>query len=149
MFIDIFKYKYFQKRNLDYKKILIHSFEAFLSGGTICLFAQILYKLYSLFISNNDTSKSLVIITVILIGSLLTAFGYYDHIGQIAKAGIIIPITGFSNSLTSCAMEYKSEGVLLGLGSNTLKLAGSVIVFGIISGYIVGLFKYLVYLVWK
>ncbi len=149
MFIDIFKYKYYQKRKINYKKIFIHSIEAFISGGIICLFGQILYKLYSLLILNNDVSKSLVIITVILIGSLLTAFGYYDRIGQIAKAGIVVPITGFSNSLTSCAMEYKSEGVLLGLGSNTLKLAGSVIVFGIISGYLVGLFKYLVYLIWK
>lgn len=149
MFIERNKYKVFQKRKLDYQKILIHALISFLFGGLICLFAQALYKLYSLFILNEDTSKSLVIITIILIGALLTAFGYYDHLGQIAKTASILPISGFSNSLTSCSMEYKSEGVLLGLGANVLKLAGSVIVFGIVSGYLVGLFKYLVHIVWK
>lgn len=85
-----------------------------------------------------------MVIIIISFGGILTALGLYDKIGQFAKAGTIIPISGFENSLCSSAMEYKSEGLILGLGANILKLAGSVIVFGIISGFLVGLIKYLV-----
>ena len=87
-------------------------------------------------------------ITVVIIASLLSAFGIYDKIGQIAKAGSVVPISGFANSLVSASMEYKSEGFLLGLSANVFKLAGSIIVLGVFFGYIVGFLKYLWSLIW-
>ena len=74
---------------------------------------------------------------MIALGSLLTGVGLYDKIGQYAGCGSIIPITGFANSMSSSALESKSEGLLLGIVTNTFKLAGSVIVVGALSGIIV------------
>ena len=83
----------------------------------------------------------LIIITVAII---LSAIGIYDKIGQLAKCGTIIPISGFANSMSSSAMEYKPEGFILGVGANTFKLAGTVIVFGVFSAFVVATIKYLV-----
>ena len=80
---------------------------------------------------------------MIFLSSFLTAFGVYDKIGQFAGAGTIIPITGFANSVTSSAMEYKSEGIVTGIINNMLKLAGSIIVTGIISAFIVSTILFL------
>ena len=74
---------------------------------------------------------------MIILGSFLTGIGWYDKIGQFAGAGTIIPITGFANSMTSSAMESKSEGIVLGIINNMFKLAGSVIIIGVISAFIV------------
>lgn len=128
----------------DYKEIFLNAFKAFLFGGLICLIGQIILALLNNVIDDNSVRNSIMVIIIILMSGVLTALGLYDKIGQMAKAGSIIPISGFENSLCSAAMEFKSEGFLLGLGANVLKLAGSVLVFGIISGYIVGLIKYLV-----
>ena len=83
----------------------------------------------------------LIIITVAII---LSAIGIYDKIGQLAKCGTIIPISGFANSMSSSAREYKPEGFILGVGANTFKLAGTVIVFGVFSAFVVATIKYLV-----
>ena len=80
---------------------------------------------------------------MIFISSILTSFGLYDKIGQFAGAGTIIPITGFANSVTSSAMEYKSEGIVTGIINNMLKLAGSIIVTGTICAFVFGSIYYL------
>ena len=82
--------------------------------------------------------------TFIASASLLTGFGVYDRLGQIAGAGLFIPITGFSNSLTSSAIECKNEGLIYGIGSNMFKLAGSVITYGIVSAITLSAITYLV-----
>ena len=82
----------------------------------------------------------------IFLAILLSAFGIYDKIGQIAKCGTIIPISGFANSMASSSMEYKPEGFILGVGANTFKLAGTVVVFGVFSAFIVATIKYLVFI---
>ena len=76
----------------------------------------------------------------------MSAFGIYDRFGQIAKAGSYLPISGFANSMASSAIEYRPEGLILGVAANTFKLAGSVIVFGSVSGFLVALIKWVVYL---
>ena len=73
--------------------------------------------------------------------SLLTGFGVYDRLGQHAGAGLFIPITGFSNSLSSCALESKSEGLIYGIGSSMFKLAGSVLTYGIVAAYVLGIIR--------
>ncbi|NQD52019.1 SpoVA/SpoVAEb family sporulation membrane protein, partial [Bacillus altitudinis] len=80
--------------------------------------------------------------TLILISSILTGIGIYDKIGQFAGAGSAVPVTGFANSMTSAALEHKSEGLVLGVATNMFKLAGNVIVFGVVSAYVVGIIRY-------
>lgn len=119
-------------------------FRAFFVGGTICMVAQIILELLKLSDLDKETISSLTSISMIFIGSLLTALGYYDKIGQFAGCGTIVPITGYANSMTSCAIEYKTEGLLTGTIANMFKLAGSVIVTAVLTGVIFGSIGYLV-----
>ena len=118
------------------RSILKNIMKAFIIGGLICLIAQIINGVLNIFL-DDKISSILATIIMIFLSSFLTAFGVYDKIGQFAGAGTIIPITGFANSVTSSAMEYKSEGIVTGIINNMLKLAGSIIVTGIISAFIV------------
>ena len=112
---------------------------AFLFGGIIGIFAQLLIFIYhNIFNVDTDSSKSLMSMTVVLLTSILTGFGLFDKVGQIAGAGTFLPITGFANSMTSAALEGKSEGLVLGIMSNMFKLAGAVIVAGVCSAFIIG-----------
>ena len=144
MIIEEKEYQKLLKSKKDYRRILRNCLQCFLLGGLICLLGQFILYILAKFIDDNTLKTSIMVIIIISFSGILTALGLYDKIGQMAKAGSILPISGFENSLCSAAMEFKSEGFLLGLGANILKLAGSVLVFGIISGYMVGLIKYLV-----
>ena len=84
------------------------------------------------------TSQMLMALVLVSIAAILTGFGVFDKIGEIAGAGTIIPITGFANSLTSSALESKSEGIITGILTNMFKLAGAIIVTGIVSSFIIG-----------
>ena len=106
--------------------------------------AQIILELLKLSDLDKEIISSLTSISMIFIGSLLTALGYYDKIGQFAGCGTIVPITGYANSMTSCAIEYKTEGLLTGTIANMFKLAGSVIVTAVLTGVIFGSIGYLV-----
>ena len=91
---------------------------------------------------NEKTAGNPTVATLILISSILTGIGIYDRIGQFAGAGSAVPVTGFANSMTSAALEHKSEGLVLGVATNMFKLAGNVIVFGVVSAYVVGIIRY-------
>ncbi len=116
---------------------------AFLSGGTLALFAEWLMTMYAstLEISEKDAAVPMII-TIIFIASLLTGFGVFDKIAKYCGAGTFIPITGFANSMTSSALESKSEGLIFGIGSNMFKLGGTVITYGIVASYILGVIRY-------
>lgn len=131
------------KENEIKKPIIKNTLAAFISGGIICLIGEVILNILKFFDINQTDSTTYMLLIMITLAIVLSWFGIYDKIGQIAKAGTIIPITGFANSLSSSAMEYRPEGFLLGIGANTFKLAGSVIVFGILSGFFVALIKYL------
>ena len=88
-------------------------------------------------------SGVLVIITLIVIASFLTGIGIFDVLVTKLKSALLIPITGFSHAITSAALEYKQEGLILGIGSNIFKLAGSVILYGTVAVYIFGLIRLL------
>lgn len=135
------------KRNLDKEKYYKNFSLAFLFGGLISIIGQTFMEIFMLFKIEEQTSSSLMIVCLIFIASFLTCLGIYDKIGQYAKCGTIIPITGFANSLTCAAMEGKSEGIIQGIGVNLFKLAGCVITFGVVSAYIIGGIKYLIWLV--
>jgi len=133
-----------KKETTPKRKIFINTLKAFLVGGLICLVAQIIIEiLMKSFGFNQEMANSIAITIMVFIGSVITGLGLYDKIGQFAGAGTIVPITGFANSMTSAALEYKSEGIIFGIFTNMFKLAGSVIVVGVISAFVFGTIRYL------
>lgn len=117
--------------------------KAFLVGGLICTLGQAISNMYIHFFNFTEkTAGNPTVATLILISALLTGFGIYDRIGQFAGAGSAVPVTGFANSMTSAALEHRSEGIVLGVATNMFKLAGSVIVFGVVAAYVVGIIRY-------
>lgn len=115
---------------------------AFLIGGTICLIGQIISCFYIFFFNfTEQTSGNPTVSTLVFISMLLTGFGVYDRLAQIGGAGSAVPVTGFGNAVISAAIEHRREGLVLGVGGNIFKLAGSVIVFGVFSAFVVALIK--------
>lgn len=131
------KHKPKEKRGLN-------ALVAFVIGGMVGVIGQFLIEFYSSYldISTKDASV-FMIVTLIFFASLFTALGFFDKWVSFAKCGLIIPITGFAHSMTSAGIEYKKEGPIYGLGSNIFKLAGSVILYGIVSAWIFGFLRYL------
>lgn len=116
---------------------------AFISGGSIGLLGQGLYVFYvDVCKLSMDEANALMIMTIIAITVLLTAFGIFDKLAQFCGAGTFIPISGFANALVSSAMEGRSEGPIYGIGTNMFKLAGSVITYGISIAIIVALIRF-------
>lgn len=132
--------KYTPKYN-RLKSILI----AFLVGGTIGMIGQGLIDFYSKVCNHTiKDAKTYMIVTLIFISSLLTALGFFDNIVSKVKCGIIVPITGFAHAMTSAALEYRKEGLILGLGSNIFKITGSVILYGVVGAYVFGIIRVLI-----
>lgn len=137
----------------DYKKniksfqpkppYLLNCLKAFVVGGLICTLGEAIQNMYIRYFGFTETTAgNPTVATLILISAILTGLGIYDKIGQFAGAGSAVPVTGFANSMTSAALEHRSEGIVLGLATNMFKLAGSVIVFGVTAAYVVGLIRY-------
>ena len=116
---------------------------AFCVGGAICAGGQGLLALYQSWGASKEDAASWVSITLIFLASLLTGLGVFDNIAKRAGAGTLVPITGFSNSITSPALEFKSEGLILGLGAKMFVIAGPVLVYGITASVLYGLVLYL------
>ena len=126
-------------------KVLKNTLLAFIFGGLISLGAELLREAYIYFGMNEKDALTLVGVTFILLASLLTALGLFDRIARYAGAGTLVPITGFSNSVTSQALDAKSEGLILGVGAKIFTVAGPVILYGITSGVLYGII-YFIYL---
>ena len=118
---------------------------SFFVGGTMGLIGQALVDIYS-YCFNIPTKEASVfmIVTLIFVGCLLTCFGWFDKLVNFAKCGLIVPITGFAHAMMSAALEYRKEGMVTGIGANMLKLAGSVIIFGVVSAWGFGLIRLLI-----
>lgn len=112
---------------------------AFLSGGAICTFAEVLFTLYTRFGAPEKTARGAVSVTLIFITAFLTGLGVFDNIARHAGAGTIVPITGFANSVVSPALEFSSEGKIMGTGVQMFSIAGPVIVYGTAAAVIYGL----------
>ena len=123
--------------------ILKNCFNAFWVGGLICSIGQIIMDICKY--NGLDTQVSGAIVSIILIGisALLTGFNIFNKIGKFAGAGSLVPITGFANSIVSPAMEYKSEGYVMGVGGKMFTVAGPVLVFGISTSIIVGIIYFI------
>ena len=115
-------------------------FFAFIFGGAICTLGQFLQYIYMTNLGlDKKTASTWVSITLIALSSLFTALNWYSNIAKHAGAGTIVPMTGFSNSITAPAIEFKSEGHVFGIGAKMFIMAGPVIVFGTISSMVYGL----------
>ena len=138
------EYQQLQKNNQPPQHLLKNCINAFWTGGLICLIAQGVQQLLLSYADFNEkTVGAPTSAIIILLAIILTACGVYDRISQFAGAGSAVPITGFANTMSSAAMEYRSEGFVLGVGGNMFKVAGPVIVFGAVSGIIVAIIKVL------
>lgn len=123
---------------------LKNSFFAFLFGGGICTIGQAFRTLYIYLGADKDKASTLVAITLVAIAAILTALGVFDKIARYAGAGTIVPITGFANSVVSPAMEFKTEGNILGTAANMFKIAGPVIVYGTAAAFVYGVIYWVI-----
>ena len=122
-----------------------NSLIAFLIGGLVGAIGEGLIQIYcSIWHISRTVSSVYMIITLIFIAALATAIGFFDKWVNFARCGLLIPITGFSHSMMSAALEYKREGPIFGIGSNTFKLAGSGIVYGVVSAWTFGLIRLII-----
>ncbi|WP_331713706.1 stage V sporulation protein AC [Lentibacillus sp. JNUCC-1] len=132
----------FPKKRETKRTVLFNCLKAFFVGGTICLIGQVISTMYIYYFNfTEETAGNPTIATLIFITMILTGLGWYDKLGQFAGAGSAVPVTGFGNSVISSAIEYRTEGLVLGTGSNMLKMAGPVIVFGVFSAFVIVLIK--------
>lgn len=145
-----------QKRNEEYNKYVKAKipktkpwpslFNSFWVGGLICVIGQGINDLILLTFPNlsEQSAWALTLVALIFLAALLTGLGVYDQIGKFAGGGSIVPITGFSNSITSPSIEFKSEGIIYGICVKMFTIAGPVIVFGTVSSMIVGVIYWII-----
>lgn len=122
--------------------ILKNCFNAFWIGGLVCVIGEGFRMLYEYLKFNEDETKTAVTVTLIVITAILTGIGIFDKIAKVAGAGTIVPITGFANSVVSPAMEFKTEGSILGTAANIFKLAGPVILYSTAAAFVYGVIYY-------
>ncbi len=124
------------------EKRVLNMLRAFFVGGLIGLIGQLIsYVLVNNYNIDQLDSYGIVCLIVVFITCLLTSLSIFDNLVSYAKCGLIIPTTGFAHSISSCALDYKREGYITGIGSNIFKLAGSVILYGIFFAFILCLVK--------
>lgn len=117
---------------------------AFLVGGGICAFGQVLFALYSTLGLSREISFAFVSATIIVLTAIFTALGWFDKLAKHAGAGTLVPVSGFANAVVSPAIEFKSEGVVMGLCAKLFSIAGPVLVFGITASCVYGVILYIV-----
>lgn len=117
---------------------------AYLIGGLICTLGEGIYKIFLYYDFEKETAGIWTSIILVLLSALLTGFGLYEKIAKYAGAGTLVPITGFSNSISSSALEAKSEGFVLGVGAKIFTIAGPVILYGTAASVLYGIVYYII-----
>ncbi|HLR68058.1 stage V sporulation protein AC [Virgibacillus alimentarius] len=136
------QYQAFQQKRETKRPLFKNCLKAFFVGGFICFIGQLITTFYIYFFNfTEQTAGNPTTATLIFLTMLATGFGIYDRIGQFAGAGTTVPVTGFGNAVIASAIEHRTEGFIMGVGSSMLKLAGPVIVYGVFSAFIVALIK--------
>ena len=118
---------------------LLNCLKAFCIGGLICTLGQAILNGYTALGLNAEQSATATSITLVALSALLTGFSLYDNIAKHAGAGTLVPITGFANAVSSAAIEFKTEGFILGVGAKMFTIAGPVIVYGVSASVVYGL----------
>lgn len=121
----------------------VNIFKAFLSGGVVCTIGQLLLSLYER-LGAGENAAIFASLSLVVLSAVLTGLNIYDNIAKHAGAGTLVPITGFANSMVSAAMEFKTEGYILGLGAKMFSIAGPVIVYGVSASVIYGIILYFI-----
>lgn len=130
--------KYVNKKSPN-SPIFKNCFNSFWVGGLICAIGQIIFEVCKYNGLDKDMSSTIVSISLIFASAFLTSINIFNKIGKFAGAGSLVPITGFANSIVSPAIEYKSEGYVMGVGAKMFTVAGPVLVYGISTSVVVGL----------
>lgn len=139
------EFKKLVKKHEPKEDKLHNTIYAFLVGGTVGFIVEgIIQVLMNMFELTRVTASTWTCLLVIFMASLFTALGFFDNWMTKAKAGLILPTTGFAHSVQSSALDYKREGLITGLGSNFFKLAGSVILYGVLSAFILVIVKVII-----
>ncbi len=125
-------------------KLYITLPKAFVIGGLICCLGQALFNLYTMWGLNEMNARSVTSITLVFFSALLTGLKLYDKIAKHGGAGTLVPITGFANSVVAPALEFKTEGFILGTAAKMFIIAGPVIVYGILASVVYGIILYIV-----
>lgn len=121
---------------------------AFLVGGSIGMLGEVIINLLTTAFGVSVTESYMwLCMIIIFVGSFLTALGIFDSFVSKAKCGLIVPTTGFAHSIASSALDYKKDGLVTGLGANFFKLAGSVILYGILSSFVLLVIRMILWLV--
>jgi len=123
-------------------KLLSNCTKAYVVGGLVCVFGQVLYGMFMSGGASRDVAGSLVAMSLIFVAVLLTGLGKFDDIVKFAGAGASVPITGFANAMAAPAIEFKKEGYIMGVGAKMFLIAGPVIVYGTLASMVVGLIYY-------
>ena len=140
--MDQKKYKILVDKHTPKENRLYNGLVAFIIGGLMGMLGQFLVSFYSYqFDIPSKEASVFMIVTLVFLGCFLTFLGFFDKMVSFARCGLIIPITGFAHSMMSAALEYKREGLVTGIGANIFKLAGTVIMFGVVSAYLFGLLR--------
>ena len=138
------EYAYLVKKESQKSPLLRDCLWAFFIGGIICTIGQVFSNFYKIKGFNTEQTATATAITMVFLGAVLTGLHLYDKIAKKAGAGTIVPITGFANSIVSPAMEFKSEGLILGMAAKLFVIAGPVLVYGISASVIYGIILVLI-----
>lgn len=136
------QFRKFADSHAPKRNLVVDCAAAFVVGGAICTLGQWIFEIYSGFF-DEQTSKSLVSVTLIFLSCLFTGLGFYDSVAKFAGAGTLVPITGFANAVCSPAIDAKAEGYILGVGAKMFTIAGPVIVYGTVASVIYGFIYWL------
>ena len=138
------EYSRLVKKHSQNSPVFTDTLKAFVVGGIICTIGQAFRNFYFSKGLNTDLTGTATCISLILIAAILTALNIFDKIAKFAGAGTLVPITGFANAMVSPALEFKTEGFVLGLGTKIFAIAGPVIVYGTAASVIYGIIYYFI-----
>ena len=138
MILNKKEYSKMVKKESPRSPFFLDTIKAFLVGGAICALGQLLVTLYKNMGVAEKDAKTLCSVSLVFLGVFLTVVGVYDKIAKHAGAGTLVPITGFANSIAAPAIEFKSEGFILGVGAKIFSIAGPVIAYGALASVIYG-----------
>ncbi len=142
--MDTRDYQALVKKRASTSPIFKNAFAAFWCGGLICTFGEALHLLFVYFGLSEKTALTLVTITLIFLAAVLTGVGIFDRIARYAGAGTLLPVTGFANAVASPAIDTKSEGFIMGVGTKIFSVAGPVILYATVAGTLWGVIYYFI-----
>ena len=135
-------YEKYVKKVTPSHSLPVNMIKAFLTGGLICIVGQLILNTASSMGADKETAGNWCSLLLILISVILTGLNLYSRIGKFGGAGGLVPITGFANSVAASAIEYRAEGQVFGIGCKIFTIAGPVILYGVLSSWILGLIYY-------